>query len=100
MGSALQPPFRKAIVGVVASDPKTSARRMRVIAKVAIAIGGIFVAIGIVSCVSERRITFLSAYPIFIGCMMALNGSTLLRSARSFETGQGSSLWRWRGSAR
>jgi hypothetical protein len=100
VGNALQPPFRKAIVGVVASDPRTSARRMRFLAKVFIAIGGVFVAIGIVSCVSERRITFFSAYPIVIGCMTALNGFTLLRNARSFETGQGSSLWRSRGSAR
>lgn len=91
MGSALQPPFRKAIVGVAVSDPKASARRLRLIAKFYFAFATICVAIGIVFLFSARRVTFITMYPIVAGLMIAINGLALLNNVRKIESG--GSMW-------
>lgn len=87
MGSALQPPFRNVLVAIVKSDPATSARRMRLMARVYFVIAGIFVATGIVESVVARRFSFLNAYPFVMGVLMVLNGFTFLRTARKTEAG-------------
>jgi hypothetical protein len=91
MGSALQPPFRKAIVGIAVSDPKASARRLRLIAKFYFAFAAICVAMGVVFLFSDRRITFITAYPIVAGFMIAINGLAFLNNARKIESG--GSMW-------
>ncbi len=88
MGSALQPPFRNALIAIVTSDPATSARRMRVLARAYFVIAGLFVATGIVESVVARRFSFLNTYPLFTGVLMAVNGFTFLRTARKTEGGR------------
>ncbi len=53
--------------------------------------GGLFVVVGIVETIVARRLSFLDAYPIFMGAMMVLNGFTFLRAARKTEASRNAS---------